>query len=67
MNRRLALRREVLSELTDTDLAGVGGAAQSEGSCFGSCLTFVSCYLTDCIADRTLKVDCIAVQSAPCS
>lgn len=57
MNRRLALRREVLGELTDVDLSALAGGQGGSDTC-ASCLTFVSCHLTDCILRPTI-VKCI--------
>ena len=57
-SRKLALRREVLVQLDSRELAAVDGAAPPEtrrncppqsGTCY-SCLTYISCYETDCIA-----------------
>jgi hypothetical protein len=46
--RPLALRRQVLSELSVDDLRGVAGGTPTEWSC-GSCMTYESCYLTECL------------------
>ena len=57
--RKLALRREILVQLDRSELAAVDGAAPpatrrqcpppESGTCY-SCLTYISCYETDCIA-----------------
>ncbi|HVF06181.1 MAG TPA: hypothetical protein VNA20_15170 [Frankiaceae bacterium] len=59
MTRKLSLRREALQELTTAELVAVAGGAtkQSNDWSCGSCMTYVSCYITDCIGD-TLN-DCI--------
>ncbi len=52
MTRKLSLRREALQELTTAELAGVAGGTKHsyDWSC-GSCMTYVSCYMTDCIGN----------------
>lgn len=62
MNRKLGLKREVLSELTDVDLRGLAGGQGGTDTC-ASCMTFVSCHLTECILKPTLDPKCIAVES----
>ena len=44
-NRRLTLRREILVELEDADLLRVVGG---EPETWRSCLTYMSCFPTDC-------------------
>jgi hypothetical protein len=51
--RTLSLKREALLELTPADLAGVAGGKISDVTCI-SCMTFISCYITDCIARDTV-------------
>lgn len=46
MTRRLALRREVLRELSTDELAAVVGGTRDT---FYSCLDFVSCDLIRCV------------------
>ena len=60
--RTLALRRDVLTELTDTDLRDVNGAAFTEVSCFGSCYTYVSCWAADCLPSFR-DPSCICLES----
>ena len=63
---RLALRREALGELTGADLRDVAaGRGQSEQTC-GSCLTYQSCHLTDCLFRETLQLDCVGSESVTC-
>lgn len=53
MTRKLSLKREALQELTTAELAGVAGAEpgpSKDWSC-GSCMTYVSCYMTDCLGN----------------
>jgi hypothetical protein len=52
MNRKLSLKREVLAELSQEDLRNVGAGRFTEVSCLGSCYTFVSCNLGDCMTER---------------
>ena len=52
MNRKLSLKREVLAELSQEDMRGVGAGRFTEVSCLGSCYMFVSCDLGDCMTDR---------------
>lgn len=57
--RRLALKREVLQELSASDLVAVGGAAPPDttivvGETWYSCLAYVSCdMLHTCFIART--------------
>ena len=60
MNRKLALKREVLTELADADLRGLAGGQGGTETC-ASCLTYVSCYITDCIGPRITLRTCLAI------
>lgn len=71
--RKLALRREVLSELTDTDLAGLAGGTKTTvkttylAETLYSCMTFISCYVPFCLIDReTMLVCAIDVETIRC-
>ncbi len=48
MNRKLSLKRDVLQELTSAELTGV--VAGTKDTMY-SCMTFISCYITDCLLD----------------
>lgn len=47
MNRKLALKREVLAELTEGDLQKVAAGTVKDLSF--SCMTYISCYPDDCL------------------
>jgi hypothetical protein len=51
MTRRLSLRRDVLQELTVSDLAAVDGGARQT---MYSCLDYVSCYALQCVVRDTI-------------
>jgi len=53
-NRKLSLKRDVLNELTTDELTGVVGGTKET---MYSCMTYVSCYILDCVA--TLDERCI--------
>lgn len=68
MNRRLSLRREVLSELSDSDLRAVAGGETTQQLSF-SCLTVVSCFPLQCVTRYpTLCRECVQTEhlSVPC-
>ena len=46
--RTLMLRREVLTELDDSDLSRVAAAEPMSPNTRFSCLTYISCYPRDC-------------------
>jgi len=52
--RTLSLKREVLQEITSSDLSLVGGAARSDTETMYSCLAYVSCDILRCVAENTL-------------
>jgi hypothetical protein len=65
--RKLSLRREVLSELTDHDLRVVTGGAPPrttdivtavDPQTWYSCMTFISCAVPFCLIDRETMLDC---------
>lgn len=52
--RTLALRREVLQELTDADLNGVAAGAVTTRPTAASCLDYISCWWWQCVTRETL-------------
>ena len=51
MTRKLTLKRDVLQELSSDELSGVVAGTTKET--MYSCMTYISCYITDCLVDRT--------------
>ena len=46
MPRKLSLKKDVLRELTTDELRGVNAGTRDT---MYSCMTFISCYVTDCL------------------
>ena len=72
-NRRtLSLKREVLTELANADLAVVAGAAPPQvttvvgtAQTAYSCYAYISCYLQACLIDRVNDLTTAIVVSGP--